>query len=84
MALALPVRQPPKYYRYRSKSASKSARYLYQSLPFLRASCGEAAYSNRRISTGNSRAASRAGIIVASTAMLSAAIEIHKPSQKLG
>jgi hypothetical protein len=41
-------------------------------------------YSNRRISTGNNRAASRAGNSVATMAMLIAATAIHRPSKKFG
>jgi hypothetical protein len=43
-----------------------------------------ALYSYRRISTGRSRAAARAGIIVATTEMPIATIVIHKPSKTLG
>ena len=67
---------------------------LYQNLRFIAAETKRAigflisdflySYSKRRISTGNSLAASLAGTIVASTAMHSAAVAIHIPSQKLG
>jgi hypothetical protein len=41
-------------------------------------------HSKRKISTGDSLAASRAGITVASMAMPIAARAIHRPSKKLG
>lgn len=41
-------------------------------------------YSYRRISTGNSRDAARAGKIVAAVAMPIATIAIHAPSIRLG
>ncbi len=63
------------------------SRSKWRSKPKLPIHPGEppfAPYSNRRISTGNSREASRAGTIVATIEMIIAAAAIHTPSMMLG